>query len=403
ELRQRPVAVAFLQRVLLRQIRQQRQRLIFLAVAVERARVPLGQARVVGRRLDALGEQLLALGVLAEHQLAARHDHFEARHFVLLQPVRTLQLLRFGDRVTDAAGVERLLGVIDRPLHRQRLLGVRHRREQQSEDQDVAHGAPPDAADPSTPRDEVAYVCARAHSRNMRSAIAVCALVFAFGCDTTARRHGATGDGGAGSGGAGGGPTMSCNDNNAPDLEGCGCDGSDTRSCWDGPPNSENVGTCKDGTQTCAGGQWPTTCSGEVLPSTEACDDALDHNCNHLPGCLDVFSCATSPACMQSCKVDGSRMGCVCPDGSGDTATCPAGDVGITSGGFPGTVQCCPCTKDDCGNPICCSEAVCAGDARCVGLTCRTLPPSCGGKTNFDCDDFPEDCDEPCCTCTTCP
>jgi len=318
----------------------------------------------------------------------------------------------------------------------------------------------------------------------MRSAIAVCALVFAFGCDTTARRHGATGDGGAGSGGAGGGPTMSCNDNNAPDLEGCGCDGSaatrpcwpstappdargagacadgtqactqsgelegwgactgailpstescsdgldndcdgnvdctdsdcaadpscgcndgDTRSCWDGPPNSENVGTCKDGTQTCAGGQWPTTCSGEVLPSTEACDDALDHNCNHLPGCLDVFSCATSPACMQSCKVDGSRMGCVCPDGSGDTATCPAGDVGITSGGFPGTVQCCPCTKDDCGNPICCSEAVCAGDARCVGLTCRTLPPSCGGKTNFDCDDFPEDCDEPCCTCTTCP
>ena len=27
---------------------------------------------------------------------------------------------------------------------------------------------------------------------------------------------------------------------------------------------------------------------------------------------------------------------------------------------------------------------------------------SCGGKVNFDCDDFPEDCDEPCCPCSTC-
>ena len=24
------------------------------------------------------------------------------------------------------------------------------------------------------------------------------------------------------------------------------------------------------------------------------------------------------------------------------------------------------------------------------------------GKVNFDCDDFPEDCDEPCCPCSTC-
>jgi hypothetical protein len=182
----------------------------------------------------------------------------------------------------------------------------------------------------------------------------------------------------------------------------CGCNDGDTRPCWDGPPSAENVGACKDGTQTCAGGHWPTTCNGEVLPTPEQCTDAVDHDCNHLPGCLDVFACATNPACQQQCKVDGSRMGCVCPDGSGDTATCPAGDVGITSGGFPGTVQCCPCTADDCGNPVCCDQAVCKGDSRCGGVTCTTLPPSCGGKVNFDCDDFPEDCDEPCCPCTSC-
>jgi hypothetical protein len=95
-------------------------------------------------------------------------------------------------------------------------------------------------------------------------------------------------------------------------------------------------------------------------------------------------------------------MGCVCPDGDGDTATCPAGDVGITSGGIPGTVQCCPCTAADCGNPVCCDQAVCAGDPRCGDVSCKPLPSSCGGKVNFDCDDFPEDCDEPCCPCTSC-
>lgn len=181
----------------------------------------------------------------------------------------------------------------------------------------------------------------------------------------------------------------------------CGCQDGQTRPCYDGPPATENVGTCKDGTQTCSGGHWQTDCPGETLPSPEQCTDALDHDCNHLPGCLDVFACATNPACQQQCKVD--RMGCVCPDGSGDTATCPAGYVGITSGGFPGTVECCPCTANDCGNPVCCDQTVCAGNSQCSGLTCKPLPSSCGGKVNFDCDDFPEDCDEPCCPCTTCP
>jgi hypothetical protein len=183
----------------------------------------------------------------------------------------------------------------------------------------------------------------------------------------------------------------------------CGCQNGQTRTCYDGPPGTENVGTCKDGTQICAGGHWPTTCPGEVLPTTENCTDALDHDCNHLPGCLD-FACLTNPACQAQCKVD--RAGCVCPVGSGDTATCPAGYVGITVGGtltMPGTVECCPCTASDCSNPVCCDQSVCAGNPQCSGLTCKPLPPSCNGKVNFDCDDFNEDCDEPCCPCTNCP
>ena len=51
----------------------------------------------------------------------------------------------------------------------------------------------------------------------------------------------------------------------------------------------------------------------------------------------------------------------------------------------------------------CCAESVCAGNSQCAGLTCKPLPASCNGKVNADCDDFPEDCDEPCCKCTNCP
>jgi hypothetical protein len=196
-----------------------------------------------------------------------------------------------------------------------------------------------------------------------------------------------------------------CHDTACANDPGCKtCTNGDTRPCYDGPSGTENVGTCKDGMQVCTNNAWPTTCPGEVLPTQENCTDALDHNCNHLPGCLDVFSCATSPACQQQCKLD--RSGCVCPQGSGDTATCPAGMVGITNGGTlttPGTVECCPCTANDCGNAVCCDQAVCAGSSQCSPYTCKTLPASCNGQVNFDCDDFPEDCDEPCCPCSNCP
>jgi hypothetical protein len=181
------------------------------------------------------------------------------------------------------------------------------------------------------------------------------------------------------------------------------CTSGMTRSCYDGPPNTAGVGSCKMGTQTCTNGNWPTNCPGEVLPQPEDCTAFADKNCNYLPGCFD-FSCITSPACNSPCKL--TKPGCVCPQGAGDVATCPAGMVGIDipSGTFgqPDSVECCPCTSDDCGNAVCCAEAVCAGDSRCASYTCTPLPAMCNGTVNFDCDDFPEDCDEPCCPCSTC-
>ena len=196
--------------------------------------------------------------------------------------------------------------------------------------------------------------------------------------------------------------TIDCADPTCATDPACntGCTDGQTRACYDGPSGTLGVGACKAGTQTCANSMWPSNCPGEILPTTEDCSTLADLNCNYLPGCLDVFACLNSPACTVQCKV--TMPGCVCPTGEGDNATCPDGMFGVSSGGFPGTVECCPCTATDCTNPGCCAESVCAGNAACGGLTCNTLPPSCMGQVNFDCDDFPEDCDEPCCKCTSC-
>lgn len=193
-----------------------------------------------------------------------------------------------------------------------------------------------------------------------------------------------------------------CNDPTCTTTPLCdtGCTDGQTRACYTGPSGTENVGTCKDGTQTCSNSTWGP-CTGQVVPQPENCCDPLDHNCNGLPGCYDLFSCATASCCQSSCDAGGGLdPGCVCMAGNGDTATCPQGDHYVHKGGLPGTDECCPCTTKDCGDYNCCGESICAGNSACSGESCRPLPPSCNGQVSADCDDFPEDCDEPCCECT---
>jgi hypothetical protein len=200
--------------------------------------------------------------------------------------------------------------------------------------------------------------------------------------------------------------TIDCADPTCATDPSCnsGCTDGQTRDCYTGPSGTEGVGTCKGGTQTCSGGKWPSDCPGQVLPAAEDCTDARDHNCNYLPGCLD-FSCILTPGCQSNCTMANLDSGCQCPDGAGDTATCPDGFFGkpkMVGGSLIPMDQCCPCTAGDCGNAGCCAETVCAGNAQCAGLTCTPLPSSCMGRVDMDCDDFPEDCDEPCCKCTSC-
>lgn len=57
--------------------------------------------------------------------------------------------------------------------------------------------------------------------------------------------------------------------------EGCSCVNGETRSC------GTDVGECKSGTQTCAGGQWGL-CIDAVWPADEIYGDTLDNDCDGL-------------------------------------------------------------------------------------------------------------------------
>ncbi len=205
-----------------------------------------------------------------------------------------------------------------------------------------------------------------------------------------------------------------CQDPGCAQYKGCGgtCTDGQTRPCYDGPAGTVNVGLCKAGVQTCTGGNWPATCTGETKPTTEVCTDTLDHNCNGFKGCND-FVCLISPQCWGQCS--NPDPGCSCPSGTGDAALCPGGTFGKTQKTNFGTgkapdVECCPCTAGDCGTHQCCASAACSGSAYCSGFSCSQLPASCNGQVGFDCDfeDYdpsggsgaiPEDCDMTCCEC----
>ena len=86
------------------------------------------------------------------------------------------------------------------------------------------------------------------------------------------------------------------------------CKAGETQACFSGPKNFRKVGTCADGVQTCivqmrAGiGDWgQSKCVGEILPSTDVCDNA-DNKCN---GCPDHNLCCAPPIdCAYKLDVD---------------------------------------------------------------------------------------------------
>ncbi len=64
-------------------------------------------------------------------------------------------------------------------------------------------------------------------------------------------------------------------------LGDCACAPGASQDCYTDDPETRNVGTCKDGTQTCneAGTAWGA-CTGDVTPVVEICDNGLDDDCD---------------------------------------------------------------------------------------------------------------------------
>lgn len=66
-----------------------------------------------------------------------------------------------------------------------------------------------------------------------------------------------------------------------------------TQPCYSGSPTTQNVGECKEGTQTCINGRWGQ-CIGEILPQKEICD-GKDNDCNKAEDDQLTQSCYTGP------------------------------------------------------------------------------------------------------------
>jgi len=73
--------------------------------------------------------------------------------------------------------------------------------------------------------------------------------------------------------------------NNGCETDGaCECVPNAQIPCYTGPPNSENVGVCHGGMQTCnAQGTGYGACEGEVTPGpVDICSNAIDDDCNNV-------------------------------------------------------------------------------------------------------------------------
>lgn len=112
------------------------------------------------------------------------------------------------------------------------------------------------------------------------------------------------------------------------------CMNGESQPCYEGfPPESQNLGLCHAGTQTCEGGMWGA-CVGQVTPTIESCNN-LDENCN---GTVDEGNPGGGQACF-------TGLPGICQAG---TQVCMAGDYGCVQTMQPGFEMCFNGLDDDC-------------------------------------------------------
>jgi hypothetical protein len=134
---------------------------------------------------------------------------------------------------------------------------------------------------------------------------------------------------------------ISCAQNVQPGVE--ICDGLDNdcngivdnganQVCYVGPAGTNGVGVCHGGSQICSNGSLGS-CVGQVLPSTEVCDN-LDNNCNGQRDENVTQACYTGPA------------------GTNGVGICHGGTQVCTSGAFGSCVGQVTPIAEICGNSV---------------------------------------------------
>jgi hypothetical protein len=132
------------------------------------------------------------------------------------------------------------------------------------------------------------------------------------------------------------------------------------RSCYGGPPATENIGSCAPGTQSCSsveGGTW-SDCTGQTLPSgADRCVDGhgVDDDCD---GFVDESIC--------------------CPQGSKFTQTFTVRPPVPFSAVVPGSTWALLASVLACSAPLSCNQGEVVLD---TGVTqiCLTSPAPCDG------------------------
>ncbi|APR84777.1 Tryptophan synthase alpha chain [Minicystis rosea] len=202
---------------------------------------------------------------------------------------------------------------------------------------------------------------------------------------------------------------------------GCACVPGSTAPCYTGPQGTQNVGACKGGTATCnAQGTAYGSCVGEVLPSPETCNTAIDDDCDGQvneegAGCVCVpgttQSCYSGPAGTQNvgvckggvatCNAQGTAYGaCVgevlpspetCTNAVDDDCDGQVNEEGVGCVCIPGTTQACYSGPAGTQNVGVCKGGVATCNAQgtafgaCMGEVLPS-PETCNTAVDDDCD-----------------
>lgn len=190
---------------------------------------------------------------------------------------------------------------------------------------------------------------------------------------TAASSSGMAGAGGSGGDGGSGG-TISTGGMGG---EGGGkvCVPGEQQTCYSGPANTANIGTCKFGNHVClADGTDFGPCMGEVLPETiENCVLPEDQDCDGLADIDD-------PECV--CTMAGASVDCdtgksgICAPGKGLCASDGRSIEACVQVALPSAENCDTLEDDDCDGT---AAPMCSGDPK-----WSYLPPSGNGNTKDD-------------------